>query len=130
LSLSIELERDESLTVRQWEDFLGHARRAGASDDTSVTEVMCAGTDVLNSYRVEISEERRTGPGPEHVTLPTWLVYDLLSVVTEVAKSDGDVRGLESGAQTALQRTYDYLLRPVLGESPYSSEPTEDPKAE
>jgi hypothetical protein len=47
MSLSIELERDENLTVGQWETFLRQARRAGASDDTPVAEVMHDGTDVL-----------------------------------------------------------------------------------
>ena len=37
-----------------------------------------------------------------------------------MAESDGDVRGLESGAQKALQAAYDYLLLPILGKNPYS----------
>jgi hypothetical protein len=113
------LERDENLMVGQWETFLRQARRAGASDDTPVAEVMHDGTDVLCAYRVAVTDSQ--GAAPEQVTIPASLVHDLLSVVAEVAKSDGDVRGLESGAQTALQSTYDYLLAPVLGGNPNSS---------
>jgi hypothetical protein len=118
MGLSVELDRDEKLTVGQWEAFLRQARQAGAADGTPVAEVMPDGTDILCAYRVEIPDG---GPAaPEQVTLPTWLVHDLLSVVSVVAQSDGDVRGLESGAQKALQSTYDHLLTPVLGENPYS----------
>jgi len=123
--LSIELEREESMTVRQWEEFLSLARRAGAADGTVVAEVTADHSeDILCSYRVE----RPDGPvsGPEQVVLPTWLVHDLLSVVKEVATSDGDVRGLETGAKTALQHAYDHLLLPVLGENPYSSAADKD----
>jgi hypothetical protein len=98
MNLSIELEREPTLTVSQWERFLGQARRAGAADDTPVAEVMPDGTDIVCGYRVEIRD-----PGtvaiPEQVTLPAALVQDLLNVVTEVAKSDGDVRGTVEMAQ-------------------------------
>jgi hypothetical protein len=49
------------------------------------------------------------------VTLPARLVQDLLHVVTEVAKSDGDVRGLERMAGDVMQEAYDLLLVPILG---------------
>jgi hypothetical protein len=55
MNLSIELEREPTLTVSQWETFLGQARRAGATGGTPVTEVMCHGCDdIVHSYRVEI----------------------------------------------------------------------------
>lgn len=129
MSLAVEFEREPSMTVSQWERFLRQARQAGAGDDTSVTEVMCTGSDeIIHSYRVEVSE--RNNGEPEAVSLPVWLVHDLLSVVSEVAKSDGDVRGMESGAQTALQNAYDHLLRPVLGENPYNTPPQDQDKGE
>jgi hypothetical protein len=124
VNLIVELERDDNLTVRQWEEFLAQARRAGAGDDTSVDEHMAQGTDVLVGYRVTVEDPDTTAP--EHVVLPTWLMHDLLSVVKIVATSDGDVRGLGTGAQKALQSAYDHLLLPVLGENPYADddEPT------
>ena len=133
MSVSVELEREDKLTVGRWEEFLRLARQAGAGDGTPVAEVMCDGSsDVLCAYRVVLSGDEEAQP--EQVPLPVWLVHDLLSVVRLVAESDGDVRGLESGAQTALQNTYDHLLRPVLGENPYSdsadsaSEPDQAPE--
>jgi hypothetical protein len=120
MNVTVELERNEQLTVRQWEQFLLQARRAGADDETPVNEHMHEGTDVVVSYQIKVTESRATAP--EHVVVPTWLIHDLLSVVTIVAEGDGDVRGLESGAQKARQATYDYLLEPVLGENPYTSE--------
>jgi hypothetical protein len=127
MNVTVELERDENLTVHQWEQFLLQARRAGASDGTSVDEHTHQGTDVVVSYQVKVTDSHVSEP--EQIVVPTWLIHDLLSVVTIVAKSDGDVRGLESGAQKALQTAYDYLLLPILGENLYStaneSRPTE-----
>ncbi len=116
MSLAIELERNDNLTVSQWEGFLQQARRAGAADDTLVAEVMATGSDeIIHSYRVEVPEAHSAQP--EKVTLPVWLVHDLLSVVRRVATSDGDVRGLPPDAQTTLQNALDHLLQPVLGEN-------------
>jgi hypothetical protein len=116
MQVTIELERQDALTVRHWEQFLEQARRAGAIDDTPVAEYMPDGTDVLCAWRVSLPDS--PSPAPQQVTLPTWLVHDLLSVVRIVAQSDGDVRGLELGAQKALQNAYDHLLLPILGENP------------
>jgi hypothetical protein len=120
MNVTVELERDEQLTVRQWEQFLLQARRAGAGDETTVNEHMHEGTDVVVSYQIKVTDS--VAAEPEHVVVPTWLIHDLLSVVTIVAESDGDVRGLESGAQKARQATYDYLLEPILGENPYTAD--------
>ena len=119
MNVTVELEYDEQLTVRQWEQFLLKARHAGANDETLVDEHRHQGTDVIVSYQVKVTGSDVNEP--EHVVVPTWLIHDLLSVVTIVAESDGDVRGLESGAQKALQTAYDYLLLPVLGANPYSA---------
>ena len=123
--MTVELERNERLTVGQWEQFLLQARRAGADDETLVDEHVHQGTDVVGSYQVTVTDPDTTEP--QHVMVPTWLIHDLLSVVTIVAESDGDVRGLESGAQKALQTAYDYLLLPILGENPYSAASESDP---
>ena len=81
----IEFQRDEHATLAQWEGFLATARQAGAVDGTTVAEVMADGsTDVLVSWRVEVN--RDDSQPPERVSLPTWLVHDLLSVVREVAQ--------------------------------------------
>ncbi len=126
MSLSIELEREPTLTVSQWERFLGQARRAGASGDSTVAEVMSTGSDdIIHSYRVEIRDQE-TLTAPEQVTLPARLVQDLLHVVTEVAKSDGDVRGLERIAGDVMQETYDLLLVPILGTNYLHSEEPSD----
>jgi hypothetical protein len=127
MNVTVELERDEQLTVRQWEQFLLQARRAGAKDETPVDEHLHEGTDVVVSYQVKVTDSGVAEP--EHVVVPTWLIHDLLSVVTIVAESDGDVRGLESGAQKALQAAYDYLLLPILGENPYSAANESEPAA-
>jgi hypothetical protein len=124
MNLSIELEREPGLTVSQWERFLGQARRSGATSDTPVAEVTPDGTDIVCGYRVEIRDPG-TDAAPEQVTLPAALVQDLLNVVTEVAKSDGDVRGLVDGAQSAMQAAYDHLLVPVLGTNDYWLEPSD-----
>lgn len=117
--MRIEFEREDKLPLTRWEEFVRLARQAGAGDDTPVNEVMCDGTtDVLWGFRVELTDA--TSGAPEQVSLPTWLVHDLLRVVTEVAQSDGDVRGLETGARTALANAYDHMLTPVLGASPYN----------
>ncbi len=81
-------------------------------------ENMHEGTDVVVSYQVRVVD--LDAAGPEHVVALTWLIQDLLSVVTIVAESDGDA-GLETGARKALQSTYDYLLEPILGENPYTA---------
>lgn len=115
MSLSIELGREPTLTVSQWERFLGQARHAGASGDSPVAEVMSTGSDdIIHRYRVEIRDQG-TLTAREEVTLPARLVQDLLHVVSEVAKSDGDVRGLEGTAGDVVQEAYDLLLVPVLG---------------
>jgi hypothetical protein len=88
---------------------------------------MHEGTDVVVSYQIKVTDS--DAAEPEHVVVPTWLIHDLLSVVTIVAESDGDVRGLESGAQKARQATYDYLLEPILGENPYTADSESDSAA-
>jgi hypothetical protein len=62
---------------------------------------------------------------PEQVTLPAELVQDMLNMVTEVAKSDGDVRGLVEIAQRVMQEAHDQLLIPVLGLNTYWIEPSD-----
>ncbi len=48
MNLSIE----PTLTISQWERFLGQARRAGAAGHAPVAEVMCHGCDdIIHSYR-------------------------------------------------------------------------------
>ena len=125
MNLSVELEREPNLTVSQWERFLGQARRAGATGESPVAEVMCHGSDdIIHNYRVEVRDPG-TAAAPEQVTLPSALVQDLLNVVSEVAKGDGDVRGLVGAAQRVVQDTYDNLLVPVLGVNDYWIEPSD-----
>lgn len=125
MNLSVELEREPNLTVSQWERFLGQARRAGATGESPVAEVMCHGSDdIIHSYRVEIRDPG-TAAAPEQVTLPSALVQDLLNVVSEVAKSDGDVREAVETAQRVAQAAYDNLLVPVLGLNDYWIEPSD-----
>jgi hypothetical protein len=124
MNLSIELEREPGLTVSQWERFLEQARRAGATSDTPVVEVIPDGTDVVCGYRVEIRDPE-TAAAPEQVTLPAELVQDMLNLVGEVAKSNGDVREIVEGAQGLLQVAHDNLLAPVLGVNTYWIEPTD-----
>ena len=125
MNLSVELEREPDLTVSQWEKFLGQARRAGATGETAVAEVMCHGSDdIIHSYRVEIRDPVKAAP-PELVTLPAGLVQDILNMVGEVAKGDGDVRGLVEPAKRLLQDAYDNLLVPVLGLNDYWIAPSD-----
>jgi hypothetical protein len=124
MNLSVELEREPTLTVSQWERFLGQARRAGATGDTPVAEIIPDGTDIVCGYRVEIRDPG-TARAPEQVTLPAELVQDMLNMVTEVAKSDGDVRGLVEIAQRVMQEAHDQLLIPVLGLNTYWIEPSD-----
>ena len=123
MNLSIELEREPTLTVSQWGKFLEQARRAGAADDTQVAEVIPDGTDTVCGYRVEIRDPG-TARAPEQVTLPAALIQDMLNVISEVAKSDGDVRGTVEMAQGVMQAAYDNLLAPVLGVNTYWIEPS------
>lgn len=125
MTLAIELLREPSLTVSQWEQFMHQARQAGAADDSPVAEVMSTGDDeVIHSYRVKVSGTG--GAIADSVTLPAPIVYDLLFIVSQVAKSDGDVRFLVSGAEETIQTAYDHLLFPVLGKSPFKPDPDEE----
>jgi hypothetical protein len=120
--ITVELEREDKLTIAQWESFLALARQAGAADDTPVEEVMVPRDDeILAGWRVQAAGPAVAAPD-SRVSLPACLVHELLSVVSEVATSDGDVRGLEAGARTAMQRAYDHLLMPVLGDNPYDDQ--------
>jgi hypothetical protein len=117
--MRIEFEREDKLPLAKWEEFVRLARQAGAGDDTPVDEVMCDGSsDVLRGWRVELSEDTDTGE-PGKVTLPAFIVQELMHVAKTVAESDGDVRGLEDHARTVLDFTYEHLLKPVLGENPH-----------
>jgi hypothetical protein len=125
--ISIEMERENKLTIRQWEEFLLMARRAGAGDDTPVEEVTVPQEeDILTGWRVKAAVPAVADLDCP-VSLPAWLVQDLLRVVTVVAESDGDVSGLETGAQTALEHAHAHLLRPVLGQSVYSGDSKDEP---
>jgi len=124
MNLSVELEREPDLTVSQWERFLAQARRAGASGDTPVAEVMSTGSDdIINSYRVEIRDPVKAAP--EQVTLPAALVQDMLNLLGEVAKSHGEVPEIVEGAKRIAQAAYDNLLVPVLGMNDYWIEPSD-----
>jgi hypothetical protein len=125
MNLSVELEREPNLTVSQWERFLAQARRAGASGDTPVAEVMSTGSDdIIHSYRVEIRDPA-TAVAPEQVTLPAALVQDMLNLLGEVAKSHGEVPEIVEGAKHVAQTAYDNLLVPVLGVNTYWIEPSD-----
>ena len=126
MNLSVELEREPNLTVSQWERFLGQARRAGATGESPVAEVMSTGSDdIIHSYRVEVRDPGTAAAAPEQVTLPAALVQDLLNVVSEAAKSDGDVREAVETAKRVVQAAYDNLLVPVLGVNDYWIEPSD-----
>ena len=121
MKLAVELAREPAMTLSQWERFLRQARQAGATGDSPVAEIMSTGDDeIIHSYRVEVSGEH--GATAELVSLPVSLVYDLLFIVGEVTKSDGDVRGLVTEAETTLQSAHDHLLIPVLGENPFRAD--------
>jgi hypothetical protein len=68
MNVTVELEREERLTVRRWEQFLFQARRAGANDETPVDEHTHQGTDVVVSYQVKVTDSggvpRRAVPVP------------------------------------------------------------------
>ena len=127
MGLWIELERAVTMTVREWEVFLHHARAAGAADDSRVAEVMSVQSDdIIDSYRIEVQGQRCPTEPDAEVRLPAWLARDLLNVAREVVNSDGDVRGLQASAGLVLQRSYGHLLGPVLGEDPYDRPPQDN----
>jgi hypothetical protein len=124
MNLSVELEREPNLTVSQWERFLSQARRAAATDESPVAELMSTGSDdIIHSYRVEIRDPGAAAP--EQVTLPAALVQDMLNLLGEVAKSHGEVPEIVEGAKHVAQAAYDNLLVPVLGLNTYWIEPSD-----
>jgi hypothetical protein len=98
MKMSVRMDRKDAIPVREWEEFLAHARRIGASDDAMVTEDYDDDDRQPSGYLIEVSGTE-DAEAPEVVLLPTDLVHDLLHVVKVVASSGGDVRGLETAAK-------------------------------
>ena len=115
MKITMQMDRQYEIPVVEWEEFLAHARRAGAADDTPVTEDYGEDDPRTPSGFVITVEQGEPSATPENVLLPTGLVHDLIHIATVVAESDGDVRGLETTAKDILDHVNEYFRKPALG---------------
>ena len=122
MKLTVQMDRKDEIPLAEWEEFLANARRAGAADDTPVAEDYDEEDPRTPSGFVITVEQAEPRVSPENVVLPTDLVHDLIHVVTAVASSDGDVRGLEDTAKQALDHVNEYFRKPALGPNPWTSQ--------
>ena len=117
--MHVEMDRHDGTTIGEWTRFLVVARAAGATEGSVVEEVTAWQDDgILTGYKVAAGEaDSEAGPG-ELVTIPADILEDLLYVARQVARSDGDVRGLEGmegRAGQALNSYAEHVMRPVAG---------------
>jgi hypothetical protein len=113
--MQLHMDREDATTIRAWQAFLTAARLAGAAEDAAVEEV----TDqqdpsIVTGFRIDTGQDAAPA-GPASVTVPADILADFLTVVRDVAISDGDVRGSEPTAQRGLARFSAYFLEPTLG---------------
>jgi hypothetical protein len=120
--MQIRMDRKDAIPIVEWEHFLTTARRAGATDDTTIEEETShLDPETMIGYTIDVERDEESD-GPETVTIPAWLLHDLLFVARDVATSDGDVRGLEVPARRILDRFHDHFLAPVIGPNPWLSD--------
>jgi hypothetical protein len=118
--MELRMGRQDSIPIKEWEDFLALARRAGASNSTMVEEeAYDRDPDIVVGFKIETGSGEGTPSRPAMVSVPTNILHDLIHVAREVASSDGDVRGLEATARETLDSFYDYFLEPTLGPNPW-----------
>jgi hypothetical protein len=111
----------DSISIREWEEFLATARHAGATDVTMVEdEVYELDPDILIGFKIDLDHDDASA-APKRVAVPTDILHDLLYVARTVADGDGDVRGLEPAAKKALADFNEHFLTPVLGPDPWAA---------
>jgi hypothetical protein len=115
------MEKQDAVSIREWEEFLSAARRAGATDDTMVVdEVYDHDPDIHIGFKVDLTNKSAPA-APEHVAVPTSILHDLLYVARTVANDDGDAHGLGPVARGALAEFNEHFLAPVLGPDPWAA---------
>ena len=87
MKITMQMDRQYEIPVVEWEEFLAHARRAGAADDTPVTEDYGEDDPRTPSGFVITVEQGEPSATPENVLLPTGLVHDLIHIATVVARA-------------------------------------------
>jgi DNA-binding Lrp family transcriptional regulator len=117
--MHVQMERHDGTTIGEWTRFLAVARAAGATEVSVVEEVAAWQDDgILTGYKVATSEANSEAEAGELVTIPAGILEDLLYVARQVARSDGDVRGLEGmegSAEQALTSYAEHVMRPMAG---------------
>ena len=122
MKITVHLERQDTIPIAEWEQFLAQGRRAGASDSALVAdEYDERHPDMSHGWMIEV-EQTTPAHRPENVTLPTRLLHNLLYVATQVANSDGDVRGLVEPAKETVDQVNEHYRRIPLGPNPWRSE--------
>jgi hypothetical protein len=120
--MQLRMDKKDAIPIREWEEFLAIARRAGASDDTMIEdEVYESDPDIQIGYKIDVEHAgKRSSSGPDSVAVPAEILHGLLFITRQVASSDGDVRGLEAPAQRIIAEFNEHFLTPVLGPNPYA----------
>jgi hypothetical protein len=117
--MQLRMDRKDAIPLTEWEKFLTTARRAGATDDTTVDEQADPyDQEQMIGYTIDID---RAGDfeGPVSVTIPAEHLHGLMFVARRVARNEGDARGLEESAQKILDTLSSYFLEPVIGQAPW-----------
>lgn len=120
--MQIRMDKRDAIPIREWEQFLAAARRAGASNDTMVEEdVYEPDPDIVLGFKIDAKRDDDRPAGPDRVAVPADILHDLLYVARTVANGDGDVRGLEPVARKAMEEFNEHFMEPVLGPDPWTA---------
>jgi hypothetical protein len=119
--MQLRMDRKDAIPLTEWEKFLTTARRAGATNDTTVDEqIDPLDPEQMIGYMIDI--ERAEGfEGPTSVTIPAEHLHGLMYIARRVARNEGDARGLEEPAQTILDTLNDHFLEPIIGPVPWAA---------
>ncbi|WP_371617189.1 hypothetical protein [Streptomyces sp. NBC_00454] len=115
MAINIELTWDETVTVGEVEQFITHAKSAGVDSTTVIEEITHDQDPSLHlGWRVTAQGAPAPAPGPVHeVSMPHRLMWNLHSLLEQIASGDGDVRALQAEVTSLDSDLWNALMQHV-----------------
>ncbi|MFE3860598.1 hypothetical protein ACFXPT_09180 [Streptomyces goshikiensis] len=111
MAINIELTWDESVTVGEVEEFIAQAKSAGV-DSTTVIEEITHDQDPSLQLGWRVAAQGVPRPVRD-VAMPHRLMWNLHSLLEQIASGDGDVRALQSEVMSLDADLWNALMKHV-----------------
>jgi hypothetical protein len=119
--MQIRMDKLDAIPIRDWEEFLATARRVGATDTALVEEEVYPPDSDARWFKIDAQPVEGHRARPETIEVRAHVLHDLLYVTRAVARSDGNVCGLESVARKIMEEFNELFLERVLGPDPWAA---------